>query len=483
MAGMTLAPVALVTTAWLASSSTCADANAVAGHRHADVVSAFLLYHTSIGVAKTFVFFDGDRDSQLDVTELHPHVQALCRAGRVAFYYRSKNKSDAEATEQRSRYERCANWSRLGGSADHDVASRQMLNAEVAMQLCLEHNRAHTQSSQQHQRATADPSDPFTCIGELRWLLHLDIDELLYLDAFASDLRANALAALVAQLEAQHVQQLTIANSEAVPTHVYGRNYFASTTTFKRHPTRVPLTSAAQRKLAFWQERTAHAQFFLFYDNGKSLVRVQADVAPASAHHWHALSSSTSSSSVLVGTKTNFYDARQNVAPQDVLLEPERSRTSVLHFAVCGLEWLEEKYARLGRFPDVWGGRGPTDRAIPIAPCFHTQARDISSSSGGSGLETLYRSHVMLDASSREWHEQVAAGVCDVICFPQELLATFGLTDDRHESECEDAAQREDSGLDTTTAPVVSRAVTKDAPAPFAVEKAWMLASISQQYL
>eukprot|EP00607_Mallomonas_marina_P008828 CAMPEP_0182420962 /NCGR_PEP_ID=MMETSP1167-20130531/6095_1 /TAXON_ID=2988 /ORGANISM="Mallomonas Sp, Strain CCMP3275" /LENGTH=292 /DNA_ID=CAMNT_0024597577 /DNA_START=76 /DNA_END=954 /DNA_ORIENTATION=- len=43
----------------------------------------------------------------------------------------------------------------------------------------------------------------------------------------------------------------------------------------------------------------------------------------------------------------------------------------ILHYVVCGLNWLEQKYQILGSFPDSWFAG-----SLPIPPCFHLDARD-----------------------------------------------------------------------------------------------------------
>jgi hypothetical protein len=260
----------------------------------------------------------------------------------------------------------------------------------------------------------------------------------------------------------------------------------------------------AHRALAFWQKRSPFQQYFLFYDNGKSLVRVAKDTLPASVHHWQLPSNTTIPAAT---QKSNFFDARRNMAQSQVAIEPEGGRACVLHYPVCGLEWLEEKYTRLGRFPDVWGGRLQQGADLKIPPCFHTQARDARWGSGqndggddgqahAAALEQLYRDQVMLDAHAHEaeWQSHIAAGVCAEIRFPVELLQSHGLGQQAEESKQHDASSSRDgfqAAPGTTSldkkAPAMGT-TPEDPPASaanpsFTVEKAWMLASITQQYL
>lgn len=456
--------VALVSTVWLADVSP----------RHTGVLSAFLLYHAALGVAKSFVFLDGDRSSQPRIDHLHADVQALHVAGRVELRYHH-DEDGASA---------------LKG----DVVTRQMRNAAQAMRLCLEHNRRVPASE------------------ELRWLLHLDIDELLYLEALGGAFQCSpraALDAFVKTLETPQppTLQLTLANYEAIPTTLHGGVYFQNTTIFRRHHAHVPFTHTAQDALAFWRQRTVNDQFFLFYDNGKAVVRVQAGVEPASVHHWRQRRSSSDAHAAMTTTaavsRANFFDARRNLAPNDVVVETVEHRACVLHYPVCGLEWLIEKYERLGPFPSVWGGDADGAQALQILPCFHTQARDaVTGASEGdklsavgeektgrdaaiaTALEELYRSHVLLDledaASASEWQRQVAAGVCEQIQFPSKLLAKY-----RFDTSLRGFAQPittvQMGSATLPSAPHVS--ATAAASPAFTAEKAWMLAAISQQYL
>ncbi|GAB9464455.1 hypothetical protein Gpo141_00001885 [Globisporangium polare] len=508
--------IALVTTVWLASASTARDrAFTSTPSRHADVLSAFLLYHLEIGIAKIFVFVDGDERSQLCVDELHPQVQTHYATGLIELRYRDNTSSTSADDGNESLYElyerHCVDFSRFRDSMESDVVARQMLNAELAMHLCRQHNqqlKPQTHStSQQQQSQLQQCTKP--AVGELRWLLHLDVDELLYLDAFATEKKSKqALSEYVNSLEEQqHAHQMTIVNYEAIPTRLYGGNYFTTATKFRRHHARIPLTSDAQRGVAFWQQRARHQQFFLFYDNGKSMVRVRDDESgvsihsvPASVHHWRVSSNkpSTNGSVISTSSKTNFHDARRNFAQENVVNEPLGQRACILHYPVCGLEWLNEKYERLGKFPDVWGGTSSETRRRPvqIRPCFHTQARDAlpQDKSTSDAMRELYESHVLLDmdAHAREWERQVAAGVCEEIDFVAQVLASLGFSRQvmdappsleltaaaagkghrGEEGQCDSGG----SSLKPTPAPGAS-------PESFTTEKAWMLASISSQYL
>ena len=130
----------------------------------------------------------------------------------------------------------------------------------------------------------------------------------------------------------------------------------------------------------------------------------------------------------------------------------ECSDPCVLHYPSCGLNWLRDKYHLLGSFPSSW-----FDGKLPIAPCFHLDARDaihththrgkealaspdnggsVSEGSegdvevggdaeeGGDGGRTLYRKEVMLcpDEHSEEMQAQLEHGVLREIDGPASVI-------------------------------------------------------------
>lgn len=139
----------------------------------------------------------------------------------------------------------------------------------------------------------------------LRWLLHIDSDELFFTSHPSVD-------AHFAALDVDGVTQMTYLNHEGVPEREDVGDFFRHVTLFRRHHFTVPMTPAAKRGMAFWERRTNHVrwalrkcshvavvlsvlpplpfvqrQFLLCYDNGKSACRVSADAYPASVHSWH----------------------------------------------------------------------------------------------------------------------------------------------------------------------------------------------------
>eukprot|EP00903_Cladosiphon_okamuranus_P010339 g9782.t1 len=123
----------------------------------------------------------------------------------------------------------------------------------------------------------------------------------------------------------------------------------------------------------------------------------------------------------------------------------ECSDPCVLHYPSCGLSWLRDKYHLLGKFPSSW-----FDGKLPIAPCFHLDARDavhggkrggkepvlpdngdcvsacdgVGFGEGGDDGRALYRNEVMLcpDEHSEEMQAQLEHGVLRVIDGPARVI-------------------------------------------------------------
>ncbi|KAJ0393278.1 hypothetical protein P43SY_001097 [Pythium insidiosum] len=275
---MTLLPeprtgVGLVTTAWLATREP--------DGRHMQVLTAFLLYHIEIGIDRIFLFLDDADEHEL---VLDHRVQHLVLTGQLEVFYATQSHVKAADGSVVCAYQ-APHHRRPSTAAQRDtddVVARQLCHMDVAMQRCV------------------------ALAPTLRWLLHLDMDELFFCQGFRdhhSVAPRAALAAWVAALDTHSCDHLAIINYEAVPTQLHGGNFFVSATRFRRHTARIPLHAGAQDALRFWQRRTPFGQFFLFYDNGKPIVRVSRDVAAASVHHWR-------STRVDWEATANFYDPR-----------------------------------------------------------------------------------------------------------------------------------------------------------------------------
>lgn len=115
---------------------------------------------------------------------------------------------------------------------------------------------------------------------DLRWLLHVDSDELFGLAAGVT------LDSHFRDLEARGIGQLTYMNFEGVPEDEDIFDPFLEVTLFRRHLSVVPISPEAQKAVDFWKARNPEGQYFLGYDNGKSATRVLPGVLPLSVHSW-----------------------------------------------------------------------------------------------------------------------------------------------------------------------------------------------------
>lgn len=302
------------------------------------------------------------------------------------------------------------------------------------------------------------------------------------------------------------VEQMTYANHEAVPSREDVSDYFREVSTFKVNHLLLPLSHEVAERTRFWRRRTSHGQYMLAYDNGKSAVKVlPGRIVPQSVHRWRTLKPgerlgkldppSPDSGVDVTGTtdlpvrgqegaggenavdsiptstvgsadedlsgdgsekqndgmggsppglSLNDFDQLVNrvamADPRELRFDEvlECSDPCVLHYPCCGLDWLRDKYRLLGNFPSSW-----FDGKLPIAPCFHLDARNAihegqgaassptdgeNSSKRAEGAEDggrlLYRKEVILcpDEHSEEMQAQLEHGVLRVIDGPARVI-------------------------------------------------------------
>ena len=295
-------------------------------------LDSYIRWHVHIGFEHLFLFVD---DPTHDVVSLaigdawpREHVTVIRRDAKL------KARQEVE----------CTLWGDLGRFYEDEVQARQSLNAELAVGMA---------------RARG-----------LRWLLHIDVDELFYTSA-------PSIHAHFARLDSLGVSQMTYANHEAVPEQSDIGDYFRGATLFRRHHFEVPLALNAREAMQWWERRTNHGQYMLCYDNGKSAARVSAGLVPRNVHTWRLpvpppippSSASPSASPVAAISCTALADSR-SLDLSRVLALPS-GEPCILHFVVCGLDWFCAKYRFLGNIPSSWFGG-----ALPIPPCFHLDSRD-----------------------------------------------------------------------------------------------------------
>jgi hypothetical protein len=283
----------------------------------AAVIASFVAYHRAIGFDHLFLFFDDPADPALAWAQAQPHVTAIARDGALR-----------EAWSKLTRY---------GENAAHverEVMARQVLNVEHAMNLA---------------RAKG-----------LKWLLHIDADELFY--APGGDAAAH-----FAWLDGTAIETVSYANYEAVPETEETGDFFRTVTLFKK-PKLLRAPPSAEAKALIAGTGQLAPNFFHFYDNGKSAVRLAAaGMLPKGVHRF---------------VRPGSYASAQS---------PEQF---ILHYACCGFASFRQKYLTLGRFADQWWDK--YDITASIGP-FHLQARDAVMSGDVEQARRFYRERAMID--------------------------------------------------------------------------------------
>lgn len=193
----------------------------------------------------------------------------------------------------------------------------------------------------------------------IRWLLHIDIDELFY----SGDQSAVDHFQL---LDSLSIGQARYINHEAIPNRDEHEDCFREITHFKRNGAEIPPDVFESMRI-FWHERGA---YFLAYDNGKCAVRTLPGVTPATVHGFRL--------------------------PIVALGRASLSMPCILHYPFTSFERYLAKFVRLGDFS---GGNllGQTWNA----PRFLEESRDLVRDGEREAVRQKYRQVVMLRDQER----------------------------------------------------------------------------------
>jgi hypothetical protein len=283
----------------------------------AAVIESFVAYHRAIGFEHLFLFFDDPADSALAWARTQPHVTAIARDDAL-----------------RQAWSKLARYGDNAAHAEREVMARQVLNVEHAMNLA---------------RAKG-----------LKWLLHIDADELFYVPGGDAAAHFN-------WLDGTPIETVSYANYEAVPETEETGDFFRAVTLFKR-PKLLRAPPSPEAKALIARTGQLAPNFFHFYDNGKSAVRLSATgMLPKGVHSF---------------VRPGKYASAQS---------PEQF---ILHYACCGFAAFWQKYVTLGRFADQWWNK--YDIAASIGP-FHLQARDAVMTGDVEHARRFYRERLMID--------------------------------------------------------------------------------------
>jgi len=348
-----------------------------------DVKDQFLIWiewYRLIGMAHLFLYFDDplrDMDSIQEARKIYSDKL-------LSFVY--------NGPELQAEWPTLKNWDCFAAFTD-DRMCRQLLNIAHCVRRGL-------------RAASGAPE-------AVDWLLHLDHDELFLPPP-------EGLQAHFQYLEAGRCRLCLYQNFEAVPAD-HTLMPFLDVSLFKVPCGRVPKTPAGAQGLEFWASRTKAGNYFLYYDNGKSAVRIRrggkGEFAPTSVHLLFPpedLEELTRDRAAW----TNFPEREfAEMQLEWMVSKPDEviSGAKVLHYPATHYDRLFRKYDHLKNFPAVRFGGG-----LIVPPSFHLEARDCYVEHRGDGEEVQRQKlkELLERAAMLRTPAEVEAQLCNgsVIC-------------------------------------------------------------------
>jgi hypothetical protein len=298
-----------------------------------ETLASFMAYHLGIGIDHLFLFFDDPQEAILQGIASSSQVTVLVNDAQL----RSQWQTGRLYPELQSKKE------------NPDV--RQLFHVEIAIHLAREKG--------------------------IDWLLHVDVDELLYLPR-------EELHEHFAWLDAQNITHITYPNYEAVTERMDVRDYFREVSLFKKNP--LHLSQQAKAWLTANQEPERQHPGgvnrvnprFLAYTNGKSAARIEAHLLPWGSHQFTLRKGKVS------------YQKKQVVDVQQLTGLPS---PLILHYAECGFEHFWRKYRHLGAFPTEFPGGQKVAQTIP----FRWQARQVVQENNIQSARCFYERQVLVE--------------------------------------------------------------------------------------
>jgi len=318
---------------------------------------SFIRYHLRIGFEHIYFYFDDVSDENLDASTMELIAKESQNKVTVVHCNRAwYHEMSSETSKQYNPF------------VETDLIARQVLALEQALRQ--------------------------SCVDQIDWILHIDIDELFVCCLSQPDtFNAGTFFASIPQ----HVDMIRVVNMEAAPEHmepVHGTDdYFQEITLFKTNPTNND----------FHKLRCN----FNCYQNGKSAVRVNADVLPLGSHTFHVPLSDRR----LISVDAPYPDI------------------CLLHYPNASFELWWRKYTVLGNFPNVWIG---TEK-IPEG-CFHLKSRNVQNKGDIEEARELYRQHVLFD-EKEEIDLLVSAGLMKRIAEVSAFVKSLWVDEKEKEEE------------------------------------------------
>ena len=192
----------------------------------------FLQYHFAIGFDHIFLFFDGDEDD--------PMIEYARRFEGVSI--RTKGDGLRRDWENSRSFKKNHQYA---GFLDKEVMARQILNAELAINKCLD-------------------------LG-IDWIVHIDHDELFVLNK-------GSLAEHFFELDAANIETVRYLNHEAIPEKLIVGSLFEEVSLFKKN------YAALNHNQVRYVNGLPNTSHFLYYTEGKSAARVSMNLLPADVH-------------------------------------------------------------------------------------------------------------------------------------------------------------------------------------------------------
>lgn len=193
----------------------------------------------------------------------------------------------------------------------------------------------------------------------IRWLLHIDCDELFY--PGSGDAREH-----FRSLDSLAIGQARYINHEAIPNRDEHDDYFAEITLFKRNGAEIP-PDVFESLRPFWQRR---GHYFLAYDNGKCAVRTLSGVTPATVHGFRL--------------------------PVVALGRASLSSPSILHYPFTSFVRYWGKFQRIGEFTS-----GQLLGQAWSTPQFLGESRDLVNAGDREKVLRAYRRKVLMRDEKR----------------------------------------------------------------------------------
>ena len=319
------------------------------------LLELFLRYHLRVGFDHIFLFLDDPEDPSVEISQTASKVTVVQSTECYRSAQLDKARTLAAAGHARfiGEYPHVSEAGLIDGAGHTGLIVRQQLNLASALEL-----------------ARAKGFD---------WLLSIDVDE-------AFHISGQTLQEHFHGLSREGIRFTRYFNHEAVPEQLQIESPFEEVDLFLLNPRAAPSARTVWRNLDVFGGRP----HFRAYANGKPAVHIGEQVAPSGSHRFRALNGEWLAAAV-----------REFVDP------------CILHYAECGFQRFEQKYAELGDFGDEYFPGVPTVAWL-------RQCRDLWRSADVSRARSFYERHVV--ATPDTARTLLTTGLCRRFQTPANVL-------------------------------------------------------------